>query len=133
MGTEENKQLARDFVDAISRADIAAIQGAFADDGECWTIGSMPISGRFGKAEIETSAKGVLNVFPDGLKFIIHRMTAEDDRVAIEAESDGMHASGKHYHNTYHFLMRVRDGKIVEWNEYMDTMHANDVLCDGAS
>jgi len=131
MGIEENKQLARDFVDAIARADIPAIQGAFAEDGESWTIGSMPISGRSGKAQIEEAAQGVLGAFPDGLKFTIHRMIAEDDCVAIEAESDGIHASGKHYHNTYHFLMRARDGKIVEWNEYMDTMHAYDVLCGG--
>ena len=131
MGIEENKQLARDFIDAISRADIDGILNAYADDGESWTIGTMPISGRFGKADIEAASKGVLEVFPEGLQFTIHRMTAEDDRVAIEASSDGLHASGKRYHNVYHFLMRVRDGKIVEWNEYMDTMHANDVLCGG--
>jgi hypothetical protein len=73
----------------------------------------------------------VLDVFPDGLAFEVHSMTAEGDRVAIEAESKGMHVSGKKYNNLYHFLMRMRDGKIVEWKEYMDTMHANDVLCGG--
>ena len=54
-------------------------------------------------------------------------------RVAIEAESYGRHKSGRVYSNQYHFLMRLRDGKVTEWKEYMDTMHANDVLCGGGS
>ncbi|MEE3327583.1 MAG: nuclear transport factor 2 family protein [Myxococcota bacterium] len=132
MGTDENKKFARAFIDAISRGDAQAIQDAYAEDGSSWTIGSMPISGRFSKAEIAQTASSVLDVFPEGLTFTVHSMTAEDDRVAIEAESKGIHVSGKEYNNLYHFLMRVRDGKIVEWKEYMDTMHANDVLCGGS-
>ena len=133
MGIEQNKQLARDFMDALGRADIAFIQNAFTADGTCWTAGSMPISGTHSRDELAEAARGVLGVFPDGLKFTIKALTAEGDRVAIEAESYGRHASGKTYANQYHFLMRVRDGKITEWREYMDTMHANDVLCGGSA
>jgi ketosteroid isomerase-like protein len=39
--------------------------------------------------------------------------------------------SGQTYANVYHFLMRARGGKIVEWREYLDTVHARDVLCKG--
>ncbi|MEZ4291026.1 MAG: hypothetical protein R3E53_11055 [Myxococcota bacterium] len=35
---------------------------------------------------------------------------------------------GDEYRQEYHFLMRARDGKIVEWKEYMDTEHARKVL-----
>ena len=131
MGIEENKKFALAFIEAISRGDAQAIQDAYAEDGSSWTLGSMPISGRFSKAEIAHAASSVLEVFPEGLAFQVHSLTAEGDRVAIEAESEGIHVSGKKYNNLYHFLMRVRDGKIVEWKEYMDTMHANDVLCGG--
>jgi uncharacterized protein (TIGR02246 family) len=129
MSLESNKQLARDFIDAISRADLAAIVDAFTPDGTCWTAGSMPISGVHSRDELAEASRGVLTVFPEGLKLTIKAMTAEGDRVAIEAESYGRHRSGKTYANQYHFLMRVRDGKILEWREYMDTMHANEVLC----
>ena len=131
MSIEQNKQLARDFVAAISRGDVKAIEAAYADDAVIWTIGSMPISGRFTKQQVAAISHRVLDIFPEGLEITIRRMTAEDDRVAIEAESHGRHVSGKIYHNVYVFLMRVRGGKIVEWSEYMDTMHANDVLCGG--
>jgi ketosteroid isomerase-like protein len=91
----------------------------------------MPISGTYGVDQVAAASRGVLTVFPNGLRFTIHAMTAEGDRVAIEAESLGQHVSGKTYNNKYHFLLRARGGKIVEWREYMDTMHANDVLCGG--
>ena len=126
-----NKALARRFIDAISRADVAAVVAAYAPDGTCWTSGTMPISGTFSVDQVAAASRGVLSVFPEGLAFTIHALTAEGERVAIEAESRGLHVSGKLYNNKYHFLMRARGGKIVEWREYMDTMHANDVLCGG--
>jgi hypothetical protein len=129
---ERNKALARSFLEAVSRADTDAIVAAYAPDGICWTAGTMPISGSFGVEQIAAASLGVLGAFPKGLAFTLHALTAEGDRVAIEAESRGEHVSGKLYNNKYHFLMRVRDGKIAEWREYMDTMHANDVLCGGA-
>jgi ketosteroid isomerase-like protein len=128
-----NKALARRFLDAVSRADVDAIVAAYAKGGTCWTAGSMPISGTYGVDQVAAASRGVLTLFPDGLRFTIHAMTAEGDRVAIEAESYGKHASGKTYNNKYHFLLRARGGKIVEWREYMDTMHANDVLCGGGA
>ena len=126
-----NIVLARRFLDAVSRADIDAIVAAYAPGGTCWTAGSMPISGTYGVDQVAGAARGVLTVFPEGLRFTIHALTAQGERVAIEAESYGKHVSGKTYNNKYHFLMRARGGKIVEWREYMDTMHANDVLCGG--
>jgi hypothetical protein len=128
-----NRALARRFLDAVSRADIDAIVAAYAPGGTCWTAGTMPISGTYGVDQVAAAARGVLTVFPAGLRFTIHALTAEGDRVAIEAESHGKHVSGKTYNNKYHFLLRARRGKIVEWREYMDTMHANDVLCGGAA
>ncbi|MAI78427.1 MAG: hypothetical protein CL917_05785 [Deltaproteobacteria bacterium] len=131
MSLDENKKIARAFIRAISEGDSDAIQAAYAHDGFAWTLGSMPISGKFSKSEIAQASASVLDVFPEGLQFTIHSLTAEDDRVSIEAESDGIHVSGQRYNNVYHFLMRIRDGQIVEWKEYMDTMHANEVLCGG--
>jgi uncharacterized protein len=128
-----NKALARRFIDAISRADVGAIVAAYAPSGTCWTSGTMPISGTFTVDQIAAASRGVLTVFPKGLSFTIHALTAEGERVAIEAESRGMHISGKLYNNKYHFVMRARGGKIVEWREYMDTMHANEVLCGGGA
>ena len=131
MSIAANKRLAREFIDALSRADTDWVLDHYADDMEMWTAGSLPFSGVHTKDEIRPLMDGILGAFPDGLEFRVKTLTAEEDRVAIEAESRGVHASGKPYHNEYHFLMRVRDGKIVEFKEYLDTLHANEVLLGG--
>ena len=128
MSIETNKQIARDFFAALSRGETQKVVDAYAEDGTCWTSGTTPISGIHTREEIALATDGVLAAFPAGLEFTIHRITAEDDRVAIEAESYGKHVSGKVYNNKYHFLMLIQDGKIQQLREYLDTMHANDVL-----
>ena len=130
MGIEENKRIARDFMDALSRADADWVLEHYAED-VMWTAGSLPFSGTHTKDEIRGLMDGILGAFPKGLRFEIKTLTAEEDRVAIEAESRGTHVSGKPYHNEYHFLMRIRDGRIVEFKEYLDTLHANEVLLGG--
>ena len=124
----ENKKIAEQFFAALNRLDSGALGELYADDAVLWTAGTLPFSGNHSKAEALQMTDAVLAFFPDGLRFTITGITAEGERVAVEAESDGRHASGKHYHNYYHFLMVIRDGKVREFKEYMDTMHANEVL-----
>lgn len=128
---EDNKQRVRDFFDAMQRADAAAIAGAYADDGHVYTMGNTLISGRSGKQQILEFAGSVLDSFPQGLDFNIVGMTAEGDRVAVEATAEGMHVSGKPYQNFYHFLFTWRDGELLELKEYMDTEMVTDVICGG--
>ena len=131
MTIESNKALAREFIAALSRADSDWVLAHYADDMVMWTAGSLAISGPHHKSEIRALMDGILSAFPSGLHFEIKTITAEEDRVSIEAESRGIHVSGKPYHNQYHFLMRIRDGLVVELKEYLDTLHANEVLLGG--
>ncbi len=127
-----NKRIAREFFDALSRADSGAVAKLYADDFTLWTAGTLAFSGTFNRAQALQAMDQILRLFPEGLRFTITAMTAEGERVAVEAESYGRHVSGKTYHNQYHFLLIIRDGKIRALKEYMDTMHANAVLL-GAS
>ncbi|MFN8544425.1 MAG: nuclear transport factor 2 family protein [Candidatus Binatia bacterium] len=129
--TRESRRLAEALFAALSRSDRAAVDRLYADDFELWTAGSLPFSGRFTRAQAMQGMDAVLGLFPDGLAFTILAMTAEGERVAVEAESHGRHVSGRVYHNHYHFLVVVRDGKIVQLKEYMDTEHARAVLASG--
>lgn len=128
---ERNKQFARDFFDMLNRGDIKAMLDAYAEDGCCYTMGRTLISGKFNKAQIAAAGNAIFDAFPQGIRFDIHNLTAEDDRVAVEAESFGMHVSGKLYNNKYHFFMRIRDGKLIELKEYMDTELITEILCGG--
>ena len=125
---EENKELARAFLDALSRVDSVALDELYAGDVSVWVAGTLPFSGSKTRAEALEAMPLVLDLFPDGLSFEIRAMTAEGERVAIEATGEGKTSSGDLYQQEYHFLLRARDGKVIEWKEYMDTDKARRLL-----
>ena len=125
---EANKQIARDFMDALSSGNPQRILACYTDDATVWTAGALSFSGLHTNDEVVGLCEGLLGAFPEGLKFSVKDMTAEGERVAIEAEGLGTHASGKVYHQRYHFLLVIRDGKVAEMKEYFDTELARAVL-----
>ena len=126
-----NKQRVRDFFAILNRGDVPALLGAYADDGCLETMGRTLISGRFTRAQIRAAAEQIFDVFPQGLEFTIDAMTAEGERVAVEAHSVGRHVSGVTYSNQYHFLFVFRAGRVVLLREYMDSERVTDILCGG--
>lgn len=128
---EANKQRTLTFFDALQRGDAQAIADTYCDNGEVITMGNTLISGTRGKEETRAFAGGVLSAFPEGLTFTVLQMTAEEDRVAVEATAKGRHVSGKDYSNHYHFLFTWQDGKLLQLKEFLDTEMVTDVLCEG--
>ena len=128
---EDNKALVRRFFEAMNTGDTAGILESYAEDGYVQTMGNTLISGVYSKDEIKGFADGIYEAFPQGLSFTIVGITAEGDRVAVEAESSGQHVSGEAYNNFYHFLFIIRDGKVASMKEYLDTELATDILCGG--
>ncbi len=128
---EANTALTRQFFRAMSDGDVDAVLGAYDPEGTCWTSGKTLISGTLDLAQISAGAGAIFEAFPEGLQFTIHALTAEGNRVAVEAESRGMHASGQLYNNRYHFLLEFRKRKLLRLKEYMDTEMVTDVLCGG--
>ena len=128
---EENKEFVRRFLDAMNRGDVQAIVDAYAADGYVWTMGNTLASGQYDKQQISEFAGGIYEAFPKGIRFEVLNMTAEDDRVAVEATSEGEHVSGAPYRNRYHFLFTLRDGKLASLKEYMDTELLTEVICGG--
>ena len=130
---EANKQIARDLMDALSSGEAERILALYSDDVSVWTAGSLPFSGPHDRSEVTALCEGLLGAFPEGLRFRIRALTAEGERVAIEAEGLGTHASGRVYHQHYHFLLVIRDGKIAQMKEYFDTELAREVLMGGVA
>ena len=128
---EQNKAAVNAFLDAMNRGDAAEIADAYTEDGYVWTMGNTLISGKNTKQQIREFAGQIYQAFPNGISFEVLTITAEDNRVAVEATSSGDHISGVHYSNSYHFLFQLRDGKIESLKEYMDTELVTDILCGG--
>ena len=130
---QHNKQRTRLFFEAMQRGDADALADTYCRDGVVVTMGNTLISGTRTKEEVREFASGVLAAFPEGLEFEIKTMTAEEDRVAVEAVSSGRHVSGVDYRNAYHFLLIWREDGLQELKEYMDTELVTKVLCGGQS
>ena len=125
--TEENKKIAIKFFETLSSGSETYLD-FYTDDSIIWTAGDNAIGGTRTKQEIIEFAQGVLDSFPNGITFKITGITAENERVAVEVDGEAIHASGLPYNNQYHFLLTIKDGKILELKEYMDTQLAAKVL-----
>ena len=128
---QANKATVTAFFEALNKNDIDTIVSTYASDGSVRTMGNTLISGTTGRDQIAALSGGILEVFPEGLTFTILDMVAEGDKVAVEATSEGRHASGAIYSNEYHFLFEFVDGKLYQLREYMDTERVTDILCGG--
>jgi hypothetical protein len=112
---------------------VDAALALMADTATWWVAGKpdkFALAGTKTKAQFAELLRGLGAAMPKGLRVTTTGLTAEGDRVAAEAESYGETATGKIYNNLYHFLFEVRDGKIQAVREYLDTMHAKEVLVD---
>ena len=125
--TDNNKKLVEDFFSILSSGSQDYLD-FYTEESIIWTAGENAIGGSRSKSEVVGFAKSVLDSFPDGITFNIVNLIAENDCVAAEVEGLAMHVSGKPYNNKYHFLLKIKDNKILELKEYMDTQLAAKVL-----
>ena len=128
--SKTNKDVVQDFLATFSTGELPAILDQLQEGATWWVSGSIPgMSGVHTKEQLGVLLSGVKDVYKAGaLRITPSRMVSEGDMVAVEAESYAELKNGKIYNNFYHFLFMVRDGKVAEIKEYMDTQHARDVF-----
>jgi ketosteroid isomerase-like protein len=131
MSLDANKRLVREFLDHYAHARYEAALAMLAPDARWWIPGhpqEFPAAGWANKATVERRLAANLKLLPHGIEIIAGDMTAEGERVAVEAESKAQLVNGTIYHNRYHFLFVVRDGRIHAVKEYLDTLHVVNTL-----
>jgi ketosteroid isomerase-like protein len=133
MSTAENKSVVLSFFDSLSAGKLDAALGLMADTVTWWVAGQpeqFALAGTYDKARYADLVAVIGTAMPHGIRVTITGLTAEKDRVAVEAEVRGESAAGKIYDNRLHYLFEVREGKIQAAREYLDTIHAREVLAD---
>ncbi|WP_102143331.1 nuclear transport factor 2 family protein [Mycobacterium hubeiense] len=127
MSTLQNKKVALGFFEAILSGDNESAASMLTDDCEFFFAGDLPLSGRHPAAGGLAIWGSITAAIEGEATFNFGFVTAEEDRVAIEAESFGSSGDVK-FNNQYHFLVRVRDGKICQLKEYFDTLHVWEIV-----
>jgi uncharacterized protein len=125
---EANKKLACRFMEAFSNCDIDLWASMIADDATYEIMGNSVMSGLRNKVEIVEATRGLTQFFPKGIQLKVRGLTAEGDRVAMEAWGSGTAVTGAQYNNVYHLLFVIRDGKVKEAREYLCTKLVDQLL-----
>jgi uncharacterized protein len=122
------KELALTWFKALVSGDAKTALELIAPDFRYFLTGTLPASGWWDLQGFLDSAQMFSGVLAGPMTMRIGDVTAEDDRVWIEAESEAPLASGGTYINTYVMALRVRNGKIVEMKEFSDTLHVFEAI-----
>lgn len=126
------KQVLQHYLGALVAGDIDTIRDSFAANAT-WTIkGDLPIAGPWhGRDRIvdDFLAAVMGERFVAGShKFTFPTMIADGDTIALEWHVSARTAAGEPYENDYCGIFVIRDGKITEVREYLDTRYAAKTL-----
>lgn len=123
MTIEANKQLVRDTWGAVSAGDVDGFMRRLADDVTWTFFGTHRFAGTFkGRDELVKQLFAPLGAeLADGIKVHIDSLTAEGDRVVMEARGEALTKSGQSYNNNYCIVVTLREGKVAQVREYLDS------------
>lgn len=113
--TEQSREIASTYLEAIKIGDVETMDRLQARDCMWWIVGN-------GNMTREVFMGHVRQMFGAVIKrnMKVTGLTIEGERVAFELEGE-LTFPDRVYRNTYHNLLVIRDGLIVEGKEYMDT------------
>jgi ketosteroid isomerase-like protein len=127
MSTEENKRIALAYFAERSAGNPEAF-ARLDDSATWWVMAKSPMGGKKTKAELMEIISQNADRMEIPIRLTVTGVTAEGDRVAIEAEGYAKLKDGKTYENLYHFLFIIKDGKIQLAKEYCDTLYADEIF-----
>lgn len=126
--SQTNKDIARKFLESLGAGDIDTVKTLITEDIVADCKGTSLLSGTRGHADVIGAGDIFKQITKAGLRFEILSMTAEGERVSVEAQGHSELVTGVAYNNQYHFLFFIRDGRICRMNEYIDTKLADATL-----
>ena len=129
---DRNKATACRFLTHYVAQEFDAARACLDDRLICTLPGRGPYAREYTLADdLIAFARGKFTGKVDESSMTFSAITAEDDRVAVEAEGIMRFNDGTLYENSYHFLFYFNDaGKITRLIEHMDSYHVARVFGD---
>lgn len=130
---EQLKEKARRFIAAIGEQDGKTLATMYATGGKFWQVGNkLETAGLHDLDAMADLTPRLFRLFPKGIQFNIVSVTAEGQRVSIEADSTAELQDGRPYSNQYVFVLEFdAAGKVKLFKEYWDTLYAYEHLLSG--
>jgi hypothetical protein len=117
-----NCAVAEAYLAAVTAGDLP--DSLLTDDMTAWLTTQGPVS----KAAYQGAIRLFARMAQSPIRFTVDALTAQDDRVVIEAHSQATLINGEEYGNTYVFSIRVRDGRIAWIAEHFNALIAQEKL-----
>lgn len=120
---ESNKQIVLQAYGSLKAGNVEGYFNVMADDITLTYFGNHLFTGTYhGKQDIlDNYVPVLLNRIDGPIKITVTNAIAEGDQVFVEAEGESKTKDGLDYNNLYGIVLRLKDGKITEVREYMDT------------
>jgi uncharacterized protein len=124
--TQESRSVVDAWYTALAAGDMEGVLGGLAEDVVVNVLGSSPVSGRHvGRDAFVAAAVGPIfaALEPETIRFAQRWeiFAADGERVVALMHGDARCKNGRRYDNSYCHLFTIRDGKIVELYEFLDT------------
>ena len=123
MSTQENVQIVKDFFAAMGRGDKESLLALSAEDiewivpGEDWPLAGTHRGHAGLAAVLQKASQEVETSYPEPPEFV-----AQGDRVLVVGVATGrIKATKKPFKDDWVFDITVRDGKVTNIREYIDT------------
>jgi ketosteroid isomerase-like protein len=123
MSSTENKRILQAAFAALETGDGTLFGDCMADDFTWTIIGTTPWSRTYsGKSVVQRELfRPLFAQFAGRYTNRAIRFIAEDDYVVVEYRGNVTTKSGHAYNNSYCYICRFSNGKMVELTEYLDT------------
>jgi len=118
-GVADNKRIVTSFFDTLNKQGFPDAIGSLPIECTWWSAGKART-----QPEMAEMVAQLKDVFAGPLTMEILNITAEEDRVAVEAQSSADLTNGRHYRNSYVFLFFLENGKVTRIREHADTFRA---------
>jgi uncharacterized protein len=123
---QANKAVARAFIEALSAGELDEAFAMTSPTSVIWLPHPRQAL-TFGQWRGVYEAL-MENQFPQGCRYEIGHVTAEDNRVAVVTESFAPMRNGELYNNRYHWLFTIDGGQIAGCEEFMDSLYAHKTI-----
>ena len=123
MSPEENKKIVQHFYQSGNQGDMETCFSLIANDIVWTNMGTTAISGTYtGKTELMEKLLGPLfGQLKQGIHMEAHLLVAEGDYVVAQTSGSAETLDGRPYNNSYCWVIRMKDGKLAEVTEFLDT------------
>ncbi|MGD9661814.1 MAG: nuclear transport factor 2 family protein [Porticoccaceae bacterium] len=125
----DSKRIATEFFNKLCNGDFPGGFASMSDDATWSLIGTTRYSRTFNKEGMLNELVPMLSTFVEAPQMHVKEVIAEGDRAVVIADVVGVGPTGPYKQDPYCFVLRIRDGKVAEIVEFLDTVAVEQAIC----